>query len=263
VKFLIFAILLSAGLVWPLAAQDTNNAEAGAGVELNPWVFRPSPALMNERAIPEISGAENSLDKDLDKNKKEEKDVEVIHTYTSLHHLGIVLGYSNTGVTKGLFQASEDTLLRGRVAEFVWGLGLLMDLGWSDDSLSSLRTRWSWGLGRLGIPQNIRDQNPADSLEESLSLFMLDFVMRSGFSEVDLGYPLWFGGGFSIHYAVDSTTAGSGSNRQSRLKNSTSLSPLIAIGSDIPFEEGHQLLVEADYLLWRGFKFHIGLRTRL
>lgn|GEM_PF-2314620 len=239
----------------PEPEPATATEESQDPIAVKPWEYAPSPGLRSNRGeIPEIRGA--VAEEDLTEE-------EVSFVYTSLHNLGVVLSYSNSGVTKGMYTVSDDAILRGKVSESVWGLGLLMDLGWSEDALSSLRTKWSWGRERVTIPQNIRDAYPADSLEESLNLFMMDFVMRAGLPGVDLGNPLWMGFGFSVHYALSSSTNGSGSGRQSRLKNSTSLSPILAVGSDIPLQEGHQLIVEADWLLFKGLQFSLGLRTRL
>lgn len=186
-----------------------------------------------------------------------------INSFSSLNHIGLGLSMTNNGVTNGLYNLTEDTLLKDVVSEKIWGIGLIFDLGWDEESISSLRTKWQWGRDRIQIPPATRAEHPADSLEEMLNLFMLDFVIRTKPKAFDFGFPLWVGAGFSIHYAISSSTGGAGSDRKSRLKNSTSLSPLLSFGSDIPLDDGQEVILEADWLIFKAYQFTLGFRTRI
>ncbi|MEO5666786.1 MAG: hypothetical protein ABIR96_01870 [Bdellovibrionota bacterium] len=181
--------------------------------------------------------------------------------YTSRNFVGLGLSYSNTGVTRGFFKITEDKVLQGKVSEKSWGMGLIMDLGWSEETASSFRIKWGLSRVRVGLTDALRAANGPDTLEESLNIFSSDFLLRDVLPADEPG--LWWGGGFSIHYAWSSSTGGAGGNRSSKLRYSTALSPMLSIGSDVRLDHGQQLIVQGDWLLVKAFQLTVGLRTQL
>lgn len=181
--------------------------------------------------------------------------------YTSRNFVGLALSHSNAGVTRGLYKISQDKLLMGKVSESAWGMGLLIDLGWSEDTPSSFRMKWGLNRVRVGLSDALRAQNGPDTLEESLNTAGLDFLLRDVLPTEDA--DLWWGGGFAIRYAWSSNTAGSGSGRLSKLRHSSVLAPMLSVGSDVTLEKGHQLVIQGDWLLINAYQLSLGLRTQL
>lgn len=181
--------------------------------------------------------------------------------YTSRNYVGLALSFANTGVTRGLFKISEDEILQGKVSERSWGMGLILDLGWNEESASSFRMKWGLNRVSVGLSDELRAEHGPDTLEESLNVLSLDFLLRDVLPSDDA--DLWWGAGFALRNAWSSHTAGSGSGRISRLRHSTALSPILSIGSDMPLERGHHLVLQADWLLIKAYQLSIGLRTQL
>jgi hypothetical protein len=181
--------------------------------------------------------------------------------YTSRNFLGLGLLHSNSGVTRGLFKISEDDVLQGKVSESSWGMGLVVDMGWSEDEASSFRMKWGLSRVKLGLSDSLRSAYAADTLEEALSTVSLDFLLRD-FLPSDAG-GFWWGGGFAVRYAWSSSTPGAGSARVSKLRHSSVLAPLLSLGTDMPLDQGHQLMLQADWMLLNAYQFTVGLRTQL
>jgi hypothetical protein len=181
--------------------------------------------------------------------------------YTSRNFLGLGLSHSNTGVTRGLFKISEDDVLQGKVLESSWGMGLIVDMGWSEDAVSSFRMKWGLSRVKLGLSDSLRSAYAPDSLEEALSTVSLDFILRD-FIASDVG-GFWWGGGFGVRYAWSSSTSGTGNDRVSKLRHSSVLAPLLSLGTDMPLDQGHQLMLQADWMLLNAYQLTVGLRTQL
>jgi hypothetical protein len=189
-------------------------------------------------------------------------DVPVSSTpFTSRNFLGLGLSHSNAGVTRGLFKISEDEVLQGKVSESAWGMGLVVDMGWSEETVSSFRMKWGLSRVRVGLSDTLRSAYAADTLEEALSIVSLDFVLRDLFPSDDAGF--WWGGGFGVRYAWSSSTPGAGSARVSKLRHSSALIPLLSLGSDVPLDHGHQLIIQGDWMLLNAYQLTVGLRTQL
>jgi len=181
--------------------------------------------------------------------------------FTSRNFIGLGLSYSNAGVTRGKFKITEDDTLQGKVSESSWGMGLIFDLGWSEEASSSFRMKWGLNRVRVGLTDALRSEYGPDKLEEALNTASLDFLLRKVLPTEDA--DLWWGGGFAIRYAWSSSTAGGGAERVSKLRYSSAFAPMLSLGTDVVLEQGHQLVVQADWLLLNAYQITVGLRTQL
>ncbi len=181
--------------------------------------------------------------------------------FTSKNFLGLGLSFSNAGVTRGMFKATQDEILMGQVGESSWGMGLIAD--WSEEGRSSFRMKWGVSRVRVELTDALRAEHGPDSLEEALNLVTLDFVLRDVLPVDDSGMDLWWGGGFTVHHVWSSSTPGRGQQRVSKLRHSTMASPLVSLGTDLGSRQGHQILLQGDWILTNGFQLTVGLRTQL
>ncbi len=180
----------------------------------------------------------------------------------SRHFLGAGLSYSNNGVTRGMYSISDDTILKGNVSEKMFNIFLLVDLGWNEAAQEAFRIRWGLGRAGINIPDDIRSNYTSGVLEEQLTLMTLDFTLKTPLSHEDEMF-YWWGAGLNLHYAFSSQTAASGGVRESQLRHSSSISPVLSIGMDVNTDGPHQVIFQGDWILLKSFQFSAGIRTRL
>ena len=271
ISLLLLCCLLS-GSVWAQEkAKTSETSSALPPIKLEPERLRLPEVQVSPLMQMTPSALTTSGNEDEDEESDGEKgfldgiiDDSVVHEeVSSKSFLGAGLSYSNNGVTRGMFTITDDAALKGRVSEKMFNIFLLLDLGWRESSAEALRVRW--GLARSGvkIPDDVRAAYSAGVLEEQLTLMTLDFTLKNPIDSEDKDYFLWWGGGLNLHYAFSSQTSSTGGARESQLRHSSSISPVLSVGADINSDSAHQVFVQGDWLLWKAVQFSVGLRTRL
>jgi len=174
---------------------------------------------------------------------------------------GFSLLFSNYGITRGLFRATQDETLIDDSTDKSFGLGVHLDVALGPSQRSSFRIRAAYLRARVKAGEEVLAQHPSASLESGLNIANLTHLSRRHWDDED--YDLWAGVGIDIRYAFSSSFPGSAGLRNSSLRGSSAVSPVLAVGAEMPFAEGQDLTLEADWDLLRGFTGAVGLRTSL
>ncbi len=176
---------------------------------------------------------------------------------------GFWVGFSNHGLTRSLFKASGDELLLSGSQEKVLGLGLQLDVALSPEQRSSFRLRGGYLRSALTPGKTALASTGPGQLETTLNLFHLGLLSRQHLQSDVWGEGFWWGGGVSIQYAFATATGSSREDIASKLKGSTALAPLVAVGMEIPFPGFEEFFAEADWVIFKGYSLLFGFRTSL
>lgn len=175
---------------------------------------------------------------------------------------GFWVAFSNHGMTRSLFKASGDEYLLSGSKEKVLGLGLQLDVALSPVQRSSFRLRGGYMRSTLSPGKEALGDTDPGELENTLNLFHLGLISRKHLSE-EFGEGIWWGGGVSIQYAFSTSTGSSTEVPASKLKGSTAIAPLVAVGMEIPFPGFEEFFAEADWVVFKGYSLLFGFRTSL
>jgi hypothetical protein len=188
--------------------------------------------------------------------------------YRPSHRFGLWASYNTSLLSKALYRSSQDSGLINNMSDGGFGLGVQMDFSWVEKpnspqpSNSSLRVRVGLLRATIKPEQSFLDANDSSRLESAMNVFHTAFLLKNAVSLAD-GIRTWGGGGVFLNYVLWTVRPRLQSDPSSKLLNSLAFGPMVSLGGDFEVGKESELLIEADYQLWKSFSVQVGMKTSL
>ena len=222
-----------------------------SGAPYNPYAAPAAPAPVYNPTAPYIPGSEVT--------HEEPKSISRLSG-------GVGLSMTNVGVINSLYRQTNDTVYKkSNATEFGFGVAGFLDFS-VPQGPGALRIKG--GASKLQIKPNSQTKAAYSGaqLENSETLFNLSLLYRISLPADTLGFgTFWAGAGFHMVYAMSTQRFDKVGNASggSKIANSYGYSPLIALGSELPFTSTEDFTLSADWIPWRGFIVMGGIKTAL
>jgi hypothetical protein len=223
----------------------------------NADILDPQVAQPAAKDTPARSSQNNGADYYYEDSVKEDS-----RSHWARGAVGIWLVYSNNGVSPALIHKSQDEVLLKHSSEKVFGLGTYLDFG--TPAMHEQSWRLGFGLLRANVSPDasVSATYAANQLEDTLGIFQFSLLYRLSTDFVSGFKTLWYGFGGQVNYVFSSNRPGGG-NPVSNLTGTYGISPVLAVGFDMPFASYEDISFDLQWQPWGGFATHIGLRTSL